>query len=316
MTETYDPFAGIEDEADLGPMGARDGLLASTIRGFTPLRKEFVQRPNTEEIRASVLADFVTGRHRRPLEALLLRHALEPILDGTPLALGTWARLLSVRSPCTRDTADRTFRQLEEMRLVTVNPSSDGYEIGLLREDGSGDPWVRPGSVEEDGPGFFVIPNSFWHDGLVDRLGMPGLAMFLVTLAETQDPKKPRFWMSYEDAPVWYGVSERTAERGYGELRTEKLLLIHVQKIRDDKHPAGRRERWWRALSSPYSTFDRAGLQEASKTRVNTQAATEVVAPKAAPRTPRRAAKPPVKKAAKKTPKKTATRKVARDGRG
>ena len=40
--------------------------------------------------------------------------------------------------------------------------------------------------------------------------------MLLLSLAETQDPKRPSFAMAYERASEWYGVSERTAERGLG----------------------------------------------------------------------------------------------------
>lgn len=263
----FNPFAGLDDAPDLGPKGQLDALLDSTRRGFVQIRKTMVQKPNTEDVRASVLADFVTGRFHRALDALLLAHALQPILPGTPLPRRTWARLLSTKTPCSDATVERTFQTLSDMNLLTVGGSSKAWEITLLKEDGSGEPWVKAGSVAEPGPGFFVLPHSYWTQGFMDRLTMPGKAMLMIALAETQDPKKPRFNVPFEKAKPYYGISERTAERGYGELRDEKLLLVHRQKVPDPKHPAGRRDVYWRALNSPFSTYDRSSLQTLSRTR-------------------------------------------------
>jgi hypothetical protein len=41
--------------------------------------------------------------------------------------------------------------------------------------------------------------------------------MLLIMLAETQALTKTAFNMPVERAQEWYGISERTAERGYGE---------------------------------------------------------------------------------------------------
>jgi hypothetical protein len=262
-----DPFAGLADEVDSGPKGQLDALLGSAKRGFVQIRKTLVQQPKTQEVRASVLADFVGGRYQRPLDALLLTHALQPILNGSPLPRRTWARLLSTRTPCSDSTVERTFQTLSDMNLLTVTGSSKAWEITLLKEDGSGDLWFKAGSVTEPGPGFFVLPFDYWTKSFVDRLTIPGKALLLIALAETQDPKKPRFAMAVERAPDFYGISERTAERGYNELRREKLLLVHRQKVADPKHPAGRRDVYWRALASPFATFDRSVLQSDSKAR-------------------------------------------------
>jgi hypothetical protein len=115
--------------------------------------------------------------------------------------------------------------------------------------------------MTEPGPGYFVVPHHYMKSGLHARLLLPGKAMFLITLAETQNPKTPAFVMAYERAADWYGVSERTAERGFQELSREKLLMTKVQKVRDRNHPAGRREDTWRAIASPYSTHDRVAIQ-------------------------------------------------------
>jgi len=140
-----------------------------------------------------------------------------------------------------------------------------------LLEDGTGAPWTKPGVVDEDGPGYFTLPHAYWTQGYVDRLTMPGKAMLLIMLAETHNPKKPTFVMPVERAHEWYGVSERTAERGYVELGREKLLLVRQIKVKDERHPAGRREIYHRALDKPFRTSDRARLQTAASTSVRKQ---------------------------------------------
>ena len=138
--------------------------------------------------------------------------------------------------------------------------------LRLLLEDGTNKPWFKPGSAPESGPGYFVLPHDYWTSGFYSSLTMPGKAMLLVTLAETQNPKNPSFKMAYERAKEWYGLSERTAERGFGQLSRSGLLLTKVQKVADRNHPAGRRDEVWRALSAPFSTAHRQAIQAASAT--------------------------------------------------
>jgi len=275
MTETdFDPFAGVADEPDPGPIGTLAGLLDATRRGYVPLRKTFVQKPKGSTTRASTLAKLVTGRHQRPLDALLLLHALQPILPGSPLPLGSWARILSTRTRCTSQAAANAFETLIGLDLVTRK--KDGREPVLepLLEDGSKDPWTRPGFVEEEGPGYFTMTHEYWTEGIADQLNLPGKAMLLILLAETQNPKTPAFAMAVERAPAYYGISERTAERGYGELGKAGLVVIRRAKVADPRHPAGRRDVYWRALTEPFRTTDRARLQRLAAKAVTGRPAT------------------------------------------
>jgi hypothetical protein len=262
--DDFDPFAGLADEPDPGPTGTLTGLLDSARRGYFPLRKSFVQKPNTEAHRPSVLGDLVSGRHHRPLDALLLLHALQPILDGSPLPTSVWARILSTRTACTPNAASKAFGTLVDLGLATRTENGRSPIIVPLREDGSREPWTKPGASEEEGLGYFTVPYAYWTRGYADRLTLPGKAMLLIILKETQNPKTPVFSMAVERAQEWYGLSERSAERGYGELRREGLLLIKVTKVADKRHPAGRREVYWRALGKPFGTMDRARLQRAA----------------------------------------------------
>jgi hypothetical protein len=80
--------------------------------------------------------------------------------------------------------------------------------------------------------------------------------------------------MAVERASTWYGISERTAERGYQQLRNQEtelgqpLLLEHRQVVVDPRSPTGLRAVWHRALADPYSMRERARLQRATSKAV------------------------------------------------
>ena len=253
-----DPFAGVLDDPEPEPHDLLVANLEAAKRGWFPLRKTFVQRPKDSgpqadrpSPRASVLSDLVHGRHQRPLDLLLLLHALQPILEGSPLKLATWATMMSAVTPCTASGVSRAIDTLIDRDLVRREGSGHSPELRLLREDGEGEPWVKAGSTSEAGPGYFVVPHEYWTAGVYKQLHMPGKAMLLITLAETQNPKTPSFHMAYERATDWYGVSERTAERGFGELSRAGLLRMKVRKVLDRRHPKGRRDEVWRASTHP-----------------------------------------------------------------
>lgn len=258
------PFAHLVDEPAAGPREAVTELLDSAKRGYVPLRKSFVQWPSDHPTRPNQLALFVTGRQERALDALLLIHALEPVLEGSPLPLGTWARALSATKPCTSSAASAAFHTLSEWGLIVRGGTKAVPEVRPLMEDGSRQPWHRAGSDPGTvGKGYFVIPHDYWTTGLSAQLRLPGKAMLLIMLAETS--KEPSFSMAVERAQEWYGVSERTAERGYVELSKAGLLRVHRQLVADARHPLGRRPVYHRALVTPFSTDARAALQKASR---------------------------------------------------
>lgn len=116
----------------------------------------------------------------------------------------------------------------------------------------------------------------------MDRLTFPGKAMFLIMLSETT--QNPSFAMAAERAPSWYGISERTAERGYKELRNQEtaegspLLLEHPQYKRNARSPTGYLTVVHRALSGPYSQAARAKLQLTTRNAVRHIAAKQKAA--------------------------------------
>lgn len=250
-------FTGIKDLPAITPAGTRTELLHAARRGFVRISKDFVQRESVPR-GDTVLAKLVNGHKERALDALLTIHALQPIL-ADPLPLAVWARLLN----CTPRSAGAALKVLESMDLLELSGTRVTPEIFLKRENGDGKPWSDVAETDREGRGFFTIPFDFWTTGAIDSLGMPGKAMFLILLKETQDPnaKRRTFIMANERAQEWYGISERTAERGYQQLRKADLLREKPQLVPSARHPLGRSEQWHRALSYPYSSDHREALR-------------------------------------------------------
>lgn len=272
---TDDPFGSLKDEVPPSPHEARRILLDGARRGYVPVRNVFVQKDPGPTDRSSSLALFVTNRQERALDALLTLYALQPILtEEDPLPLGAWANILSSRTHCSVTTASKAFRVLDDMGLITRTRRGLTTVLTPLREDGTRQAWTRPGARADDatsgpiqdGP-YFTIPHEYWNDGYIDRLKLPGKAMLLIMLKETQG--KPAFEMAVDRAQRYYGISERTAERGYLELSKEKLLLVHIQRTASARLPAGLlREVYHRALADPFSTTRRRALQTEAAKRV------------------------------------------------
>ena len=259
-----DPFAGLADQAAPDAAQTRADLLAQAKRGFVRIRKDFVQRETKP--RASVLAELVTGRKELALDLLLTIHALQPILPRNPLHIRVWARLLG---DTVTERATRTaMTTLERMDLLEIGGRKGTPEITLKRENRDGALW-SPDPLDDPsarGRGFLTLPYDYWTDGLIDTLSLPGKAMLLVILRETQDPNgKLTFVMANERAQEFYGFSERTAERGYLELRKAGLLKEKVFLVAAPRHPLGKREEYHRALAYPYSTDHRESLRKAAR---------------------------------------------------
>lgn len=263
----HHPFANIEDEAPQSPAELRASLLGDARRGYAMVRKIFVQQARESGSRPSLLGEMVRTRQETALRLLLLVLALEP-LDGLTLPPGRWAALLSAEGkPCTSDQLSRAVRQLEDRHLIIRRGTSRMPGFVPLQEDGSRATYSRPNSVgSKGGKGFFIVPDEFWSSGLVDRLRLPGVAMFLVCLHDTH--QRPAFQVTLEKMPDWYGISERTAERGYNELANQGILLTHPQTVPDRRAPNGIRTVLWRALSEPYSKESRESLQAKTRQRV------------------------------------------------
>lgn len=261
-----DVFADIEDERASG-LDLRRDRLDDARRGYALIRKVFVQRTSDHEDRSSVLGDLVTGRLELALRTLILVYALEPVLANARWPLGAWAQIVRPSDPPTTEAMSRAFRSLESRQLVNRRTEGRAQIITPLKEDGSGADYERPSTSGTDvGKGYFAVPHDLWNSGLADRLRLPGLSMLLVSLSETS--KNDHFQVSLSQMSEWYGISERTAERGYTELSKAGILLTRTQSVRDKTMSSanGLRSVTHRALDGPYSTAARKRAQEIART--------------------------------------------------
>jgi hypothetical protein len=223
------------DESAANEEETRAALLTKSKRAFTPVNKLFVQAPPKSHSRHGPLAQFVRNRDLRGLRAELLLLGIISSGDGkegwsATLAVPTWARAFDTTRDATAASAatgvSKILRRLEERRLIERERAGlkRKVRVTLLREDGSGQAYTRPGKGNTDR--FLRLSHRFWLDGWYERLDLPATAMLLVALHE-----KLNFELPTERVPDWYGWSADTAERGLATL--EQLgLLTHTTRLK------------------------------------------------------------------------------------
>lgn len=228
------------------PAETREALLKRAARDFAPIRRAFVQKKRDEAHRSSRLAEFVTNGDVRGLRAYLFIVAVtsaETAESGwsTTLPGMVWARAFGTTehaSPASARTAvTKVLKRLEDRRLITYERPKGTWDIQvtLLREDGSLDPYTRPGNQNRDA--YLKIPFELWRTGLIDQLGLPALAMLLTASSE------PAFFeLPTERMKEWYGWSPDTAERGFRQLAKEGVLQVHKTYIAAPLSPTGTAE--------------------------------------------------------------------------
>lgn len=207
-----------------------------------------MQQPPTADQRPSLLADFVRRRDQRALNTYLLILAVNSSGDNsdgwsTTEYAATWARACGMTSAAELKSAtsafSKTLRRLRERKLITSQKvgRSRKVQVGLLREDGSGDPYSRPGKDGQARAGkdtYLKLPNSYWLQRWNERLSLPGLAMLLVALHA-----KDSFELPTERVPEWYGWSADTAERGFAELIRLRVLTKATRLAKAPLSPTG-----------------------------------------------------------------------------
>lgn len=248
-------------------------LLAQSGRGMLPLRKQFVQQPRGSATRPGPLSGFVHDHDERALDLYLFVHALassDPWTCTYPSE--TWARVLDLSSTCESSSAragvSKALRRLRDRELITRARDKRRAVVGLLREDGSGDPYTRPVTAA-DGT-WLNLPYAYWREGHHKTLGLPGKAMLLVALSLPEP-----FVLPQERMPEWYGISADTAGRGLKELRQLQVLSTRTEYLVDHRSPTGYREVQHLTLTGAYSAAarKRAASRRARRPRAARQAA-------------------------------------------
>lgn len=221
----------------------RKFLLDRSARDFAPIRKTFVQKEKEALDRRAPLSVFVRNGDLRALRALLFLYAIISNGDGpdgwsTTLPIGTWARAfditLQTSGPSAVNAASKTLSRLVERNLVLRSRTGKKREtrVTLLREDGSGAPYTRPGRGNSDR--YLQLPHVFWTEGWFREMDLPATAMLLVALHEP-----PGFRLGTENMPKWYGWSADTAERGFKTLQELGVLAKTTRWVKAPLSPTG-----------------------------------------------------------------------------
>lgn len=233
-----------QDEAAATPQETRSYLLERSRRNAAPILKAFVQDPDRhKDNRAGPLSVFVRHGDLRGLRAFLFLHAIISSGEGdngwsTTLPLPVWARVfdttLTAEPSSAATAATKILTRLADHQLIERRQVGRPRQITvtLLRPDGSGAAYTRPGSGNRDP--FLKLSNVYWTEGWHQRLDLPATAMLLVALHE-----KPGFQLVTEKMPVWYGWSADTAERGLKRLQDLGLLLVTKRTKKAPLAPAG-----------------------------------------------------------------------------
>lgn len=228
------------------PAETREVLLSRSARDFAPIRRAFVQKKRGETDRSGPLAEFVSNGDVRGLRAYLFIIAITsaPSTESgwsTTLPGGVWARAFGTTEKATpasaRTAVTKVLKRLQARNLITYERPGGTWDVQvtLLCEDGSGQPYTRPGNQNSDS--YLKIPFELWRTGLIDDLGLPALAMLLTASCEPRS-----FELPTERMKDWYGWSPDTAERGFRELANEGVLQVHKTYVTAPLSPTGTAE--------------------------------------------------------------------------
>ncbi|MHB1865451.1 MAG: hypothetical protein ACYCPS_04830 [Candidatus Saccharimonadales bacterium] len=163
-----------------------------------------------------------------------------------------YAELLGLEDPEHR--GQRRVREslaaFEDERLIALT-AQPGHPktVLLLREDGSGEPYDRPGKhfekaadgadVEPVDPGanavhqFVRLGPEFWTRGWVQVLSAPAIAVLLAMLVVTTNGKRDNQWVSQRERRL-YGLSDDTWTRGTAELVKRDILAVRRVPVSRD----------------------------------------------------------------------------------
>ncbi|UZN03834.1 hypothetical protein [Cellulomonas sp. S1-8] len=256
----------------------REALLRGQARGYTQVRRIFVQHyegDGTPRSRASMLARFV---HERKHRALVLYLLLLGSWAGVqklerPPAAAVWVRALRSDRPgaltWSPSTLSRTWADLSGMGLVARKREDRLVRIRPRREDGLAD-YEPPGGRKEFEHTYFALPDEFWTDEWFAKLSLPALAVFLVIAKETQDAKE--FRVTHQQLEDWFGINKRTAGNGLRQL--EELGLLHVRKevVAAPLSATGSTTRHWYSLTGAFGSSARKALQKRAGDEVRARA--------------------------------------------
>ena len=282
--ELYD----VDDTPDIPePDGALTSaeVLAENLRAarrrLVPVRRGAIQRPRTVAgSRIGPLLGLALDSQHLAFDLELLNLALQPITtDGDDFSNVELANMMSTDERRRHPPAiSRAWGELERRGLIVREVPAGSTRPGrptLLREDGTGGEWTHPG-IDRDPIGYFSVPRVYWLNGFADTLSLPGKAMLMIMLAETNEPTATTLTHTHAQFSRYFGPSESTVKRGLNDLRDHDIL-----GERWDKRPARRSAtgetqvgHYW--LKAPFSTPSRQRARDLDQKEIDDREPTAV----------------------------------------
>lgn len=220
-------------------------MLKPTGRDAVPIRRVFVQPEEGEG--AGPLAELVSNHDERALDLYLLLHAKASGGDyDVTLGAAVWARALGLAATANGKTAvSKAWKRLEDMELISRGRVGRTARVVLLMEDGSGEDYTRPVTAE-DGL-WFNLPHAYWHDGWFLKLDLPSKAMLLIALSLYNG-----FYLPFDQAKAWYGISRKTAQVGMKALVDHGLLDRDEEWVEEPMSDIGHKLEIHYTLRAPF----------------------------------------------------------------
>lgn len=260
---TSDPEPDGADAVRASSQETREAIVRSSGSGYTVVRHVLVQRHEGDD-RTSTLARFIrTRKHRALVLYLLLLTAWDK--DRPPFAANVWRRALEVDDGTTTwspSSVSQAWSDLVAMNLVDRRRERRRAKLTPRREDGEAE-YSRPNG-ETTIDRYFVLPGEFWTDRWFDQLSLPALCVLLIILKETND-KQHEIHLTYEQTARWYGVSAKSAQKGYKELAAVGLATVRRAVVKDAFAPEGLTFHYYYSLTGAFSTQSRSRARRAAK---------------------------------------------------
>ncbi|MHB8508647.1 MAG: hypothetical protein ACYDGR_08375, partial [Candidatus Dormibacteria bacterium] len=167
-----------------------------------PLRRSFIVRPDGAP---PPLARLVRNGDGTALDLELLALALA---SGEPydveLYADVWARALGLSPRTGSQVVSRAWRRLAGLNLVERGRRAGRRaSVRILKEDGSGEPYLPPGKV---GEAHLKVPFVYWRGVYYKSLSLKAKAVLLIALGMPPG----RFELPKGRSAKRYGISEDT----------------------------------------------------------------------------------------------------------
>lgn len=245
-----------EETGAATPAQTRATMTRLAGRGYVQLRHIFVQLPDSDKPRASIVGRAVHERRHRALLLYLLLLTCWPWLKDNekPLAASVWIRALTppkggglTWSP---STLSRAWLDLEEMGLIEERTRQGRATTIIPRREDGAEEYEVPGGRTDRWNTYFSIPDAFWNEEIFAKLSLPGLAMLLIIAKETS--KKKEMYLPYNKAKEWYGISAKSAQNGIADLDKAGLLHRREEHLLAPLSPTGYTVRNWYSLKGDF----------------------------------------------------------------